>query len=396
MRHDYAARFTPLHAFEKISEGRFDRLFVLVVLVLIGFGLVMLTSASIGIAEKRMQEPLYYLYRQSAYLGVGLLLAMIVFKTNTEQWLNQGYLALIIGFLLLIAVLIFGVRTKGGVRWINLGIFNLQVAEVAKLFLIVYLSGYLVRHNKEACNTLFGLAKPMFFILLFSALILAERDFGGALVLLLLSAVMLFLAGVKISMFASVFGVIFSVSALFAIFVSYRMKRLVAFLDPWKDAGGDGYQLVNSLVAFGMGGVSGVGVGGSVQKLFYLPEPHTDFVLAVIGEELGLIGTATVLLLFGLLIWRAFLIGARAMDSKRVFPAYVAYGIATWIAVQALINIAVNLGVLPTKGLPLPLISYGGTNLVVTLVAIAMLLRIDYETRIGIDEERGPRKRRVR
>ncbi len=285
-----------------------------------------------------------------------------------------------------------GRQVNGATRWLPLGVFQLQVSELAKLLTIVYLAGYLVRRNQELRESVWGFLKPMGLLALICMLLLLEPDFGAAVVLLASALGMMYLAGVRIWQFSALLMVTGTAMASLAYFSPYRWARVVSFLNPWDDPFNSGFQLVQSLIAFGRGEWFGVGLGGSVQKLFYLPEAHTDFLLAVLAEELGVAGTALVIGLFTVLVWRAVLIGARAERVGRFFSAYVAYGIGLWIGLQAFVNIGVNMGVLPTKGLTLPLMSYGGSSMVVTCMALALLLRIGHEAARRELAEREPRR----
>ena len=372
-----------------------------VALTLLAIGLVMVTSASIATADRQLGEPFYYGVRQGIFLVVGLLAGLLTFKVRMAHWARAGVPVLALTFLLLIAVLIPGIgrEVNGASRWISLGPVNLQVSEPAKLLLFVYLAGYLVRHAEEVRYQVSGFLKPMAVLGLAAVLLLAQPDFGATVVLLAAALTMMFLAGVRWWQFAVLIGGAASALALLAITSPYRMKRLTTFVDPWADPFNSGFQLTQSLIAIGRGQWSGVGLGGSVQKLFYLPEAHTDFVFAVWAEEFGLIGVLLLVALYGYLVWRAFAIGSVAQQANDHFSGYLAYGIGTWFGLQSFINIGVNMGILPTKGLTLPLMSYGGSSLVVMCVAIALLLRIDYETRCSVHRlptsaDPGPTPRR--
>ncbi len=349
------------------------------------FGLVMVGSASISIADRDLGQPLYYLYRQLAFLGLGLAAAAAVVNMRLRAWERSGPLLLVFAYFLLLVVLIPGVgrEVNGAVRWIPLGVFNLQVSEPAKLLMMVYLAGYLVRRIGSVRTSLAGFLLPVGILLLAAALLLLEPDFGAAVVLVATGMGMLFLAGVPVRRFALLALLCASAAALLIVGSPYRWQRLTAFLNPWEDPFNSGFQLTQSLIAIGRGEWLGVGLGGSVQKLFYLPEAHTDFLFAVLAEEFGLLGVTIVVALYGFIVWRAFRIGARSFHVERPFAGFLAYGIAIWLALQAFINMGVNMGLLPTKGLTLPLMSYGGSSLIVTLVTLALLLRADYEVRVA-------------
>jgi cell division protein FtsW len=283
----------------------------------------------------------------------------------------------------LVAVLIPGVgrQVNGSIRWLHLGFFNLQASELVKLFVIVYLAGYLVRRGEEVRTTLKGFLKPLAILTLFAVLLLLEPDFGTTAVMFATALGLMFLGGVRLWQFSALLAAVVAVLGGVALSSPYRLERLTTFLDPWADPFNSGFQLTQALIAIGRGEWLGVGLGGSIQKLFYLPEAHTDFLFAVLAEELGLLGVTVVIALFTLVVWRAFVIAYRAEQSGNRFAAYLAYGIGMWIGLQAFINMGVNMGALPTKGLTLPLMSYGGSSIVVMCMAVALLMRVDYETR---------------
>ena len=289
---------------------------------------------------------------------------------------------LIFALFLLLLVLLPGVgkTVNGSTRWLPMGMFNLQVSELVKLFLVVYVAGYLVRHGEAVRSSLLGFLKPMVMVGFAGLLLLMEPDFGATVVIMGTVLGMTFLAGARFSQFIS-FVFIFACAALLLIVTSpYRMQRLISFTNPWADPFDSGFQLTQSLIAIGTGGWFGTGLGGSVQKLFYLPESHTDFLFAVLSEELGFIGVTVVVLLYSALFFRSLKIAAQAEAVGNYFAAYMAYGIGIWLSMQAVINMGVNVGLLPTKGLTLPLMSYGGSSLIVSCMAIGLLMRIYYET----------------
>ncbi|NIP73396.1 MAG: putative lipid II flippase FtsW [Gammaproteobacteria bacterium] len=348
---------------------------------LVGLGLVMVASSSITIAERELAAPFYYFKRQLLFVVLGVGCTVPVLLVPLEQWRRSGPV-LLIGVLLLLSLVLMpgvGKEVNGSTRWLPLGVFYVQVSELAKLFMVLYLAGYLVRRGDEVRASAGGFLKPVGLLALTCALLLAEPDFGAAVVLLVTCFAMMYLAGVRLWQFGIL--VVLAAGALGALaFLSpYRWARVVSFLNPWADPYNSGFQLVQSLIAFGRGEWLGVGLGASVQKLFYLPEAHTDFLFAVIGEELGLAGTLGVIGLFATIVWRACLIGARAERNGHWFAAYLAHGLGLWLGLQAFINIGVNMGVLPTKGLTLPLMSYGGSSMVMSCVAVGLLLRAGYE-----------------
>lgn len=350
---------------------------------LLALGLVMVYSSSITIADRQLGQPGYYLLRQSAFVITGLLLASLTFTLPLRLWQHAGPLLLLSGFVLLALVLVPGVgrEVNGSMRWISLGPVNLQVSELVKLFVVVYLAGYLVRRGDEVRASIKGFLKPMLILALLGVLLLLEPDFGATAVMVATALGMMFLGGVRLWQFLVLLLLVLATLAVLAVSSPYRMQRLTAFLDPWADPFNSGFQLTQALIAFGRGEWLGVGLGGSIQKLFYLPEAHTDFVFAVLAEELGLLGATLVILLFGIMVWRAFAIGKLAEAGGHGFAAYLAYGLGLWIGLQAYINIGVNMGVLPTKGLTLPLMSYGGSSIVVMCLVVALLQRVAYELR---------------
>lgn len=361
-----------------------DMKFLGVVLALLAFGLVMVGSSSISVAEHQHNQPFYYLVRQLVYIAMGLMLGVGVLYTPMILWQRASAVVLTGGLLLLAVVLIPGLgrEVNGSMRWLPLGIFQLQVSEPVKLFVVLYLAGYVARRMEQGIAGR-ALAEPLVILGAVSVLLLLEPDFGAAAVILATSLGILFLGGVKWRHFGLAFALVAFALAAVAFLSPYRFQRLTVFLNPWSDPFASGFQLTQALIAFGRGEWFGVGLGASVQKLFYLPEAHTDFLLAVLAEELGLVGVVAVIALFGFLIWRAFLIADEAARGGRWFSSYVAYGVAMWIALQVVINIGVNMGVLPTKGLTLPLMSYGGSSIVIMCVACAMVLRVHYENRIN-------------
>ncbi len=349
---------------------------------LLGFGVVMVASASLHVGgQMDPPNPFYHLVRHGIAVLLGLAAALGVSQIPTRLWERSGTALYFIGLLLLVLVLIPGVgrEANGAVRWIPIGAFNLQGSEFMKLFLVVYIAGYLVRRQLEVAHSFWGFFKPMLLLIVAAALIMLQPDFGTTAVLLATALGMLFLGGVALWQFTLLLlstGVVLVVLVLSS---EYRLGRVTGFLNPWADVNGSGYQLAQALIAFGRGEWFGVGLGSGIQKQFYLPEAHTDFLMAVIGEEFGLLGTLTVIALFSLIVWRAFRIGAAAEAIERRFCAYTAYGFGLWIGMQAFINIGVNVGLLPTKGLTLPLMSYGGNSIIVACIVIGMLVRIGYE-----------------
>lgn len=350
-------------------------------LALLISGLVILASASISISDRVVGEPFYYVQRQLLAALIGGVAATVCLLVPMQVWRNLGPLMLLLSLALLVVVLLpgFGYTVNGATRWVRIGVMNLQVSEPARLCFLIYVAGYLVRRNRSLRDGFVGFLRPMVLLCMVCALLLAEPDYGAATVLVATVLAMLFVAGARFRDFFLFFGTAVILLSALAVTSPYRMQRLTAFLDPWADPYNSGFQLTQSLIAIGRGEWFGVGLGEGVQKLFYLPEAHTDFVFAVFAEEFGLLGAAVMIALFLAFLWRIFRIAIRASDADRFFEAYLAVGIGTWIGLQAFINIGVNMGLLPTKGLTLPLISYGRSSLIVTMVSVGLLLRIHYE-----------------
>lgn len=361
----------------------YDRLLVLAAISLAAIGLLMVSSASIGVAMQQHGQSFYYLVRQGIYLTIGLVMALIILRIPVKAWEKLGFPLLFLSFILLLAVFLPGIghTVNGSTRWLGFGSVSLQVSEAVKFCVIIYLAGYIVRHHEALQTEFAAFIRPLIVLMMIALLLLLEPDFGATMVLTLTMCGMLFLAGVRIRQFVLIMSIVAIAAATLAISSPYRLQRLTTFLNPWAEAFGGGYQLTQALIAFGRGGWTGVGLGESVQKLFYLPEAHTDFLFAVLVEELGLIGAIAVLILFCIIFIRAVSIAKRAIKLDQMFAGFVAYGLAFWLGLQVLINIGVSSGVLPTKGLTLPLLSYGGSSLVMNCIVIALLLRIDHENR---------------
>ncbi|PAU57866.1 putative lipid II flippase FtsW [Pseudomonas indica] len=358
-------------------------------LALLGLGLVMITSASSEVAAALSGNPLYHMIRHLVYLVIGLGVCGLVLMIPLSTWQRLGWVLLIGAFGLLVLVLVphIGREVNGSMRWIGFGAFNVQPSEIAKVFVVLYLAGYLVRRQEEVRESWAGFFKPFVVLLPMAGLLLLEPDFGATVVMMGSAAAMLFLGGVGLFRFSLM--VALAVGAVFVLVQTqeYRLQRLITFTDPWADQFGSGYQLTQALIAFGRGEWFGVGLGNSIQKQFYLPEAHTDFVYAVLAEELGMVGALATLGLFLFVSVRALYIGLWAEKAKQFFAAYTAYGLAfLWIG-QFLINIGVNIGLLPTKGLTLPFLSYGGSSLVICCLSLGLLLRIEWERRTVLGTE---------
>jgi len=376
------------------TELKLDPVLLGIVLTLLLGGLVILASASITISDNATGNPFYYVERQLIAAAIGMAAGLFCLFVLMRVWQSLGPLLLLIGFALLCVVLVPGVgyEVNGSTRWVRFGVMNLQVSEPARLCLLIYLAGYVVRQQKALRERFVGFLRPMLVLSLGCALLLAEPDFGAAIVLLATALVILFVAGARIRDFVLFFSTAVIAMVALTLTSAYRLKRLTGFLDPWADPFDSGFQLTQSLIAIGRGEWFGVGLGDGVQKLFYLPEAHTDFVFAVFAEEFGLLGSVVLIVLFLALLWRVFKLAMRAADAERFFEAYLAIGLGTWLGLQAFINVGVNMGLLPTKGLTLPLISYGRSSLIVAMIAIGLLLRIHHE--LLVDAKPVNRKRR--
>lgn len=353
------------------------------ILIILSLGLVMLTSASISVADESTGRPFYYLIQQSVAVAIGMGAGVFILRTPTEFWHRLSAVLVFGALVLLVLVLVPGVgrEVNGATRWLNVAGVNVQVSEPARLAVLMYMSGYAVRHRDSIVSSFTGFMQPMLLVAVVCALLLVEPDFGATCVMLLIAMSVLFMAGAQLRHFAVLSAGVGALLAAAVLSAPYRVQRLMGFQNPWDDPFGSGFQLTQSLIAIGSGKWFGVGLGNSVQKLFYLPEAHTDFVFAVIAEELGLAGTIGLIALFGLLVWRGLKISMAAAALERYYQAYLAFGIAVWHGAQVFINLGVNMGILPTKGLTLPLVSYGRSSLIVTLIALALLLRIDIENR---------------
>ena len=354
--------------------------------VLLMIGMIMVYSASIAIADAGRatgNQPMFFLVRHAVFLAIGLVAAGVAFQVPLATWQQISPWLFVAGFVLLALVLIPGIGkdVNGARRWLSLAVINLQPSELMKMFAVLYAADYTVRkmpHMHDLKKAFLPMAGAMVAV---GILLLKEPDFGAFVVIISIAIGILFLGGMRARLFAILIVVLVVAFAVLIIVSPYRRDRIFGFMDPWADAYGRGYQLSHALIAFGRGEVFGVGLGASIEKLFYLPEAHTDFLLAVIAEELGFFGVVFVVVLFGLVVQRAFVIGRQAVALDRLYPALVAQGVGIWIGVQAFINMGVNMGLLPTKGLTLPFMSYGGSGVLANCAALAVLLRVDWENR---------------
>ena len=363
------------------TELRIDSVMMLISMALLFGGFVILASASITMSDNTFGEPFFYVERQLVAAVIGGAAAFACLFVPMRVWQRLSPLMLLTGIALLCLVLVPGVghEVNGSTRWVRFGVINLQVSEPARLCLFIYLAGYVVRQQKALRDRFVGFLRPMLVLTISCALLLAQPDFGAAIVLLATALIILFVGGARIRDFLLFFSTTLIAMTALAMTSPYRMKRLTGFLDPWSDPFDSGFQLTQSLIAIGRGEWFGVGLGSSVQKLFYLPEAHTDFVFAVFAEEFGLLGSLILIGLFIALLWRIFRLALRASSAEKYFEAYLAIGLGTWLGLQAFTNVAVNMGLLPTKGLTLPLVSYGRSSLIVTMVSIGLLMRIHHE-----------------
>jgi len=375
---------------------RLDPVLLAIVTTLLFGGLVILASASISISDNTTNDPFFYVSRQAIAALLGGVAGFTCLFVPIRFWVSTGPLMLLIAFALLLVVLVPGVgySANGSTRWIRLGVLNLQASEPARLCLMIYLAGYLVRQNKSIREQFTGFLKPIVVLILASCLLLLEPDLGAAIVLVATAFAMMFVAGARFRDFSVFTGLAVIAAALLVVTKEYRLERLTGFMDPWADPFNSGFQLTQSLIAIGRGEWFGVGLGDGVQKLFYLPDAHTDFVFAVFAEEFGLMGSLFLISLFAALLWRIFRIGMRAANVERFFEAYLAIGIGTWLGLQAFINLGVNMGLLPTKGLTLPLVSYGRSSMIVAMISIGILFRIHHE--LHIDARPTNRRKPVR
>ena len=365
----------------KIHPFYYDRWIMASVLLLLAMGLLMVASASMVVSDKQFGYPFHYIIHQAFYLLIGLFLMFFCTRVPMSYWQKISSVLFLIALFLLVIVLIPGVGrvVNGSRRWLNFGVITLQVSEIMKFCAILYLASYLERFQNQVRTEFIGFLKPMVLLGVICILLLLEPDFGAATIITVTFMALLFISGVRIWPFVVLLLLVAAAMALLAVVSPYRMQRITTFLNPWSHAFGSGYQLTQSLIAFGRGGVLGVGLGNSVQKLFYLPEAHTDFLFAVLGEELGMLGELFIIILFVILVGRMLRIGFNAQQKSQFFSSYLVFGLAFWIGLQALVNMGVNCGLLPTKGLTLPFMSYGGSSMLINFVLIGVVMRISYE-----------------
>lgn len=367
----------------KPSAQLYDVPLLYCMLMLIGVGFVMVTSASMPTADRLFGDIYHFTIRHGIFLALSFCLFWITTLVPMSWWKKANPYLLLIGLVLLLVVLIVGREVNGSTRWIPVGPFNIQASELAKLFFFSYIAGYLVRKREEVQENIKGFAKPIAVFAVYALLILLQPDLGTVVVMFVTTVGLLFLAGAKLWQFFALIltGVALVVGLI--VLEPYRMARVVGFLEPWDDPFGKGYQLVQSLMAYSQGDWFGQGLGNSVQKLQYLPEAHTDFIFAVIAEELGFVGVLSILMVLGTLVFRALLIGQTALKNGKEYEGYLALAIGIWFAFQTMVNVGASAGILPTKGLTLPFISYGGSSLLMMTIATGILLRVDFETKMA-------------
>ncbi|MBH3209115.1 cell division protein FtsW [Serratia marcescens] len=367
---------------DAVNMVLYDRTLLWLTFGLAFIGFVMVTSASMPIGQRLADDPFLFAKRDALYLGLAFGLSLVTLRIPMEVWQRYSNVMLLMSIVMLLIVLVVGSSVNGGSRWIALGPLRIQPAELSKLSLFCYLASYLVRKVEEVRSNFWGFCKPMGVMVVLAVLLLAQPDLGTVVVLFITTLAMLFLAGAKMWQFLAIIGSGVFAVVLLIIAEPYRMRRVTSFWNPWADPFGSGYQLTQSLMAFGRGEFWGQGLGNSVQKLEYLPEAHTDFIFSILGEELGYIGVVLALLMVFFVAFRAMSIGRRALEIDQRFSGFLACAIGVWFSFQALVNVGAAAGMLPTKGLTLPLISYGGSSLLIMSTAIVLLLRIDYETRL--------------
>ncbi|MEI7839994.1 MAG: putative lipid II flippase FtsW [Methylococcaceae bacterium] len=370
---------------EKSTTFRFklhtDSVLVLVSFSLLLIGFVMVSSASLHLGAKMNSDTLYYPKRQFAHMVLGLISAIFVAYRPMHFWKTYGGRAFIFSVFLLLVVLIpgLGVKVNGSTRWLNIPGFRIQVSEIVKFFTVIFMANYVTLQQKTVQESPMALLQPLGIFTVVSFLLLLEPDFGSSVVILVIVMGVMFLAGARLLQFIALLSIVGALAGMLVYFSPYRWQRVTSFMDPWADPLKTGFQLVQALISFGRGEWFGVGLGNGLQKLFYLPEAHTDFLFSVVAEELGLVGVVTIIGLFATFVWKAFAIGVAAEKTGERFSAFIAYGIGIWFGFQAFVNMGVNMGLLPTKGLTLPLMSYGGGSMMIMCCAVALLFRIHHE-----------------
>jgi len=382
----------------KVGQFHYDNALVGSCIGLLVLGFIMVASSSWHLKDK-FGNLLNLPIKQMVHIILGLVLAKLVADIPLRYWEKMGPWLFIVGLLMLVLVLIPGIGTEvnGSIRWIDLGVIRIQVSEAVKFAAVLYMAGYINRHQKAIRETALSLYKPLVLFSVAGLLLLMEPDFGSTVVILVIAMGMMFLAGAKLSQFILLLSLVSSLATVLVIYAPYRLKRVSSFMDPWADPLNTGFQLVNALISFGRGEVLGVGLGNGIQKLSYLPEAHTDFLFSVIAEELGLAGVVLTIALFAILVWRVFAIAQVAEQADEPFAAYTAYGLGIWFGFQAFVNMGVNMGILPTKGLTLPLMSYGGGSMIIMCCAVGLMFRVHSEiTELNANSIPEPRVKAAR
>jgi len=376
-------KFTQFNS-AKVTHDKavFDRSFIVIALVMYMIGLIMVASSSMPVAERLFNNPFHFVIRHAIYIVLSLGIAGVALQIPMAWWQKNSSYLLIFGIFLLVTVLLIGRSVNGSMRWIALGPITIQAAEPAKLFFFCYLAAYLVRRRDQVMEDWRGFAKPLVVFGILAGLLLRQPDLGTIIVMFVTTFGLLFLAGAKLWQFISLASVGVFLLSMLAVFEPYRWRRITSFLDPWQDPFGSGYQLTQSLMAYGRGEFFGQGLGNSIQKLEYLPEAHTDFVMAVLAEEFGFIGVSVILFLSMMLVIKALMLGKKALAKEKFFEGFFAYAIGIWICFQAAVNVGASAGIVPTKGLTMPLISYGGSSMIIMTIAVVILIRIDHELRM--------------
>jgi cell division protein FtsW len=363
------------------SRLHIDPVLMLACFGLLGIGFMMVTSSSLHLGVKMADDISHYPFKQLIHIAFGLGFSAIILNVPMSSWEKMGQTLFIAGLALLLVVLIpgVGIKVNGSIRWLSILGLRIQVSEVVKFISVIYMAGYVTRHSEHVRRSAFGLVKPLMLFSVACVLLLLEPDFGSSVVILIIAMGMMFLGGARISQFVILMALVAGLAVMLVIVSPYRLARVTSFMDPWADARDTGFQLTQALISFGRGEFFGVGLGNGLQKLFYLPEAHTDFLFSVLGEELGLLGVLLIIGLFAALVVRAFAIGEQAEQADLKFSALTAYGLGIWFGFQSFVNMGVNMGMLPTKGLTLPLMSYGGGSMIIMCCAMAVLFRIHYE-----------------
>ncbi|WDE11242.1 cell division protein FtsW [Thalassomonas haliotis] len=371
----------------------FDRSYLILAIAMYMVGLIMVASSSMPVAERLFDNPFHFVIRHMIYIVLSIGIAVAALQLPMSWWQKSSGGLLLLAMVLLLVVLLIGRSVNGATRWIVVGPITIQAAEPAKLFFFCYLSAYLVRRRDEVMENFKGFLKPLVVFFLLALMLLAQPDLGTIIVMFVTTFGLLFLAGAKLWQFIGIASVGVTALSLLAVFEPYRWRRITSFLDPWQDPFGSGYQLTQSLMAYGRGEMFGQGLGNSIQKLEYLPEAHTDFVMAVLAEEFGFIGISVILVLSFMLVIKALLLGRKALAQDKFFEGYFAYSIGIWMSFQAAVNVGASAGIVPTKGLTMPLISYGGSSMIIMTIAVVVLIRIDHEVRLqNIQATSGGRK----